>query len=187
MKIGFDFDKVFVDYPPLVPDFFIDYLYKNHKNTKEIYRFPNSIEQRIRILSHYPVFRHPIKENIQVLEKLSKKRGYEIYLVSSRFSFLRIRTEQWLKLHNLSKHFKGIYFNFENKQPHIFKYQKIKELHLDYYIDDDFDLLKYLANKKIDTKLFWLDGKLFEPKSNIPSSITVVHSLREIFKQIKNG
>lgn len=185
MKIGFDFDKVFVDYPPLIPDFLIDYLYKNHKSTKEFYRFPSSIEQKIRILSHYPVFRHPIKDNILILKKLSQNKENEIYLVSSRFSFLKMRTESWLRIHNLSKYFKGIYFNFDNLQPHIFKYHKIKELKLDYYIDDDIDLLKYLASKKIQTKLFWLNGKLFVTKDNVPSSITVVHNLSDIFTQIK--
>ena len=153
MKIGFDFDKVFVDYPPLIPDFLIDYLYKNHKNTNEIYRIPNKIEQKIRVFSHYPMFRHPLKDNISVLKSLSKKKGNEIYLVSSRFSFLRKRTEAWFDIYHFDKYFSGVYFNYEDMQPHLFKYQMIKNLKLDYYIDDDLDLLKYLDGRKIKTKL----------------------------------
>lgn len=190
MRIGFDFDKVFVDFPPLVPDFFIEYLYKNHKKKtkkKDIYRFPGKIEQKIRIISHVPIFRKPIPENIKVLQKLSKDKNAQIYLVSSRFSFLKRRTEILLKTYNLEKYFRGIYFNFEDQQPHEFKYNRITELKLDYYIDDDLDLLKYLHGKKIATTLFWLDGKAFINKKNVPKDITTIHSLSDIFSYIKNG
>src|SRR3989344_7472943 len=184
MKIGFDFDKVFVDYPPFVPDFLIDYLYKNHKNSKEIYRFPNALEQKIRIFSHFPVFRHPIKKNVDVLKILSNKKGNEIFLISSRYSFLKKRTEKWLELFGLKRYFKGIYFNYNDEQPHIFKHKKIDDLKLDYYIDDDIDLLSYLENKGIKTKLFWLDGKLFINKENISPKITIVNNLSEILAHI---
>jgi hypothetical protein len=32
MNIGFDFDKVFVDYPPIIPDYFFDRFYKKKAN-----------------------------------------------------------------------------------------------------------------------------------------------------------
>ena len=186
MKIGFDFDKVFVDYPPFVPDFIIDYLYKNHKKSKEKYRYPNTIEQQLRIASHHPILRRPIKKNVEVLKIISKNKNNQTFLVSSRFSFLSKRTEQWLMQYGIKKYFKELYFNYENRQPHEFKYNRIKSLGLDYYIDDDLDLLSYLSHKKIDTKLFWLDGTLFVNKKRIPKNITIMHNLSEILIHIKN-
>ena len=186
MKIGFDFDKVFVDYPPFIPDLVIDYLYKNHKKSKEKYRYPGPVEQQLRIASHHPLLRRPIKRNVEVLKIISKNKNNQIFLVSSRFSFLSKRTEQWLKHYGMKKFFKELYFNYENRQPHEFKYQKIKNLKLDYYIDDDLDLLTYLASKKLASKLFWLNSKLFLTKKRIPKNIILVHNLSEILVHIKN-
>lgn len=190
MKIGFDFDKVFVNFPPLVPDVLIDYLYKNHKkNTrkKSIYRFPGKIEQQIRIASHLPFLRRPINQNIEILKHLSKKSDVQMYLVSSRFSFLEQRTEKLLENYGLKQYFKGLYFNFNDGQPHEFKYEKIRALKLDYYVDDDLDLLKYLLSKKMKTKLFWLDGTPFARKKEIPSSIITIHTLSEILPKLQYG
>ena len=135
MTLGFDFDKVFIDYPPFIPYVFVDYLYKGslvfRKNrTKDVvlhYRFPGPIEEKVRILSHYPIFRHGIKENIESLKRISAKKNYKTYLVSSRFGFLRKRTTALLKRTKLENYFDGVYFNFENKQPHLFKEETIKK------------------------------------------------------------
>ena len=96
MVIGFDFDKVFINYPPFLPYNFVEFLYKGStifrknraKNVNLHYRFPGILEQKLRALSHYPFFRKPIKENIEALKKISTQKKGKTYLVSSRFSFL---------------------------------------------------------------------------------------------------
>ena len=90
-KIGFDFDKVFVDYPPFVPTTIIDLLYKK-KNGHLTYRYPGSFEKQIRILSHHHLLRSPIKINIKALAQIAKNEDVETYVISSRFSFLKKRT-----------------------------------------------------------------------------------------------
>ena len=144
--IGFDFDKVFVDYPPLVPAKIIDFLYKK-KNGKLSYRFPNSFEQKIRILSHYPIFRRPIKNNVKILGLLFDNK-HELHLISSRFSFLEKRTKAWLEKNNFSKFFRDTHFNFEDHQPHLFKSGVIHKLRIEKFVDDDLDLLNFLAKKR---------------------------------------
>ena len=56
----------------------------------------------------------------------------------------------------LDQLFEAMYFNFENKQPHIFKNEILKQLKLDSYVDDDIHLLKYIAKQNKKTALFWL-------------------------------
>lgn len=180
MVIGFDFDKVFINYPPFIPYFLIDFLYKGFsvfkknpsKKSSLHYRFPGYFEQQIRILSHYPLLRNPIRENVEVLKEISKRGKIKTYLVSSRFSFLKKRTEHILKKYDLNKYFDGVYFNFDNKQPHIFKEETIKKLKIDTYIDDDLQLSLYLSKNVPGLKIFWVkDGRAVDlvlPKNVIP-------------------
>ncbi len=194
MTLGFDFDKVFIDYPPFIPYVFVDYLYKGslvfRKNrTKDVvlhYRFPGPIEEKVRILSHYPIFRHGIKENIESLKRISAKKNYKTYLVSSRFGFLRKRTTALLKRTKLENYFDGVYFNFENKQPHLFKEETIKKLKIDTYIDDDVDLALYLSKKIPTLKIYWLkDGR--KKEGPLPTNITAISTLKELEKHIGHG
>lgn len=179
--IGFDFDKVFVNYPPLIPDWFIDWLYK--KKSKSLrYRFPNSFEQKIRIFSHYPIFRHPLWNNIQVLRSLKNSRLYEMYLVSGRLGFLDKRTEAWIKKFSFNTYFNHMYFNFENKQSHIFKDMMIKKLNISHFIDDDLDLLLFLAKNNPKVTFFWMNSNKFSKRFIPFENIHKITSLAELPK-----
>lgn len=187
MIIGFDFDKVFIDYPPFIPYSIIDYLYKGslvlRKNgTKNVilhYRFPGSFEQKVRILSHYPIFRRPLKNNISALKKITESKEDKTYLVSSRFGFLKKRTDVILQKYNLNKYFDGIYFNYSNMQPHIFKEKTIRNLKIEIYIDDDIDLALYLAKKIPNLRIFWVrDGR--ERIGPLPTNVIPIKNLYEL-------
>lgn len=186
MIIGFDFDKVFINYPPLIPYSIIDFFYKGASALKKEgskqklqYRFPGPFEQKVRIATHYPILRHPIKENINAL-RLIKKKGYTTYLVSSRFGFLRKRTDVVLNKYKLNKYFNEVHFNFTNKQPHIFKEETIKKLKIDTYIDDDLDLALYLSKKMPNLTIYWISDTKDEIK--LPANITKIATLKELLK-----
>lgn len=191
MVIGFDFDKVFIDYPPYVPYSLIDFLYKGStyfksstKNGKIHYRFPGKLEQRIRILTHYPIFRPLIHENVNTLEKIYSSKKIKTYLVSSRFGFLRRRTEKLLDKYGLAKYFDGIYFNYNNSQPHIFKSKTIEKLKIDTYIDDDIHLSTYLAKKNPKLKIYWVMNNQSIPPG-LPKNVTPIKNLEELLKYVK--
>lgn len=179
--IGFDFDKVFVNYPPFVPDIFINWIYKKKSKTLK-YRMPGKFEQKIRILSHYPVFRHPVTDNIEALKKLAKK-NHELYLISGRLGFLDKRTEYWMQKFPIKKYFKEIYFNFDNKQSHYFKDETIKKLNITHFVDDDLDLLLYLAKHNPAVSFFWINTdrftKRYIPFENI-KKITKISEIPEL-------
>lgn len=157
MNIGFDLDKVLVDYPPLIPNWMIDKLYKEKDNGVLLYRIPGRLEQKIRQLSHISFLRQGIKKNLSVLKELSKDKKNNLYLISSRFSFLKSQTEEVSKRHEFEKIFKALYFNFDDEQPHVFKDSIIKKIHIDRYIDDDLSLITYLAKNNPGKKFFWLN------------------------------
>ena len=177
MKIGFDLDKIFIDYPPFVPDSIIDRLYKKKANGTLLYRMPSKPEQYLRKLSHLSFLRPPIVKNIDFLKSIPKEEN-NLYLISSRFGFLEEKTISLMKYHGFDKIFDGMFFNFDNQQPHIFKNQVLKKLNLDIYVDDDFHLLKYMAKLNKKTKFFWLTTS--KHKNLITRNIIAIHNLPEI-------
>lgn len=160
MNIGFDLDKIFISFPPLVPSEIIDFLYKEKANHELKYRIPSKQEQAFRIFSHHPFFRYPISKNIKYVKKLSSSDKNKYYLVSSRFGFLKKRTDNFIKKNYLDKIFDNMYFNYSNYQPHEFKDKMVKKLNLDLFVDDDLQLLEYLADRNTKTKFFWLNSKI---------------------------
>lgn len=157
MNLGFDFDKVFINYPPLVPHVLIDRLYKKKANGTLLYRIPSKPEQILRIATHHPILRKPIMENMQYIRSIAGNKDHKYYVISSRFGFLKRRTEDLIKRHELDSLFHGLFFNYSNEQPHIFKDRMIKKLHIHRYIDDDLRLLEYLLTKNKSTVFFWLN------------------------------
>ena len=182
MNIGFDLDKVFVDYPPFMPSRLIDKLYKKRDNGVLIYRIPAYPEQLLRRVSHAPILRPVIKKNLRLLKSIPKNEN-KLYLVSSRFKFLEKRTERLIKRLGLDKIFDGLFFNYENKQPHIFKNDIIRSLNLDMYIDDDLSLIKHVAKTNPKTLFFWLNYE--GVNHQITNNIFYQSRLDELFKQIK--
>jgi hypothetical protein len=177
MNIGFDLDKVFIDYPPFIPSWIIDRIYKEKENGVLLYRIPGKIEQKIRQISHSPLLRHPIKKNLQALHAIAGTKKYNMFLISSRFGFLKKQTAYIIKQYKLDTIFKQLHFNFNNEQPHIFKNRIIKNLHIDRYIDDDLSLLKFLAIENKKTLFFWLNNTLEKKISENLFAVKKIESL----------
>ncbi len=156
MKIGFDLDRVFINTPPFVPGKIITKLYKKKDNGVLLYRIPSHSEQLFRKATHHPLLRPPIEENLTVLRSIANKNN-KLYLISSRYKFLEDITGKLVKRHGLDDIFEKLYFNYDNKQPHIFKNDILKKLKLDMYIDDDLSLLQFVAKENPKTKFYWLE------------------------------
>lgn len=178
MNFGFDLDKIFIDYPPFIPSFVIDRLYKR-KSKFLSYRIPSKIEQYIRIISHHPILRPPIFKNLKFIENLNKKPNNKIFLISSRFGFLKNRTNNLIEKHKFNELFDNLYFNFENKQPHIFKNEIIQKIKVKKYVDDDLELLFYLSKNNPKTKFFWFNKK---EKGTMKKNLIAINELFEILK-----
>jgi len=177
MNIGFDLDKVFINYPPLISANIIDSLYRKKSSQDLTYRIPGKMEQSIRVLSHHPIFRPPIKENMFLLRRITQDKKNNYYLISSRFSFLKKRTDSLVKNFKLNNYFSSLHFNYKDQQPHIFKDKKIKELKINIYIDDDLNLLKYLSSKNKNVKFYWLNPKKAEKISSNLYAITSIDKI----------
>ncbi|MBI3070391.1 MAG: hypothetical protein HYY87_03775 [Candidatus Levybacteria bacterium] len=172
MNFGFDLDKIFIDYPPFIPARLIDRLYKQKSDGVLWYRIPSKPERFLRLITHYPLFRPPIFENIRFMQQISRDKKHKHYLISSRFSFLRATTETLLKKYGLYSLFKDAFFNYKDKQPHLFKAAIIEKLNIHRYVDDDLPLLQFIAARNPKTKFFWLNSEKNEAFGKNLFSIT---------------
>lgn len=178
IRIAFDLDGVIIDKPPLVPKEWLEWLFRGGKRDGLHYRFPKSkLEQRIRKLSHFYLLRPPIKKNIEFIKELAKNPKYELYIISARYSFLEKETEKWLRKRMIKDLFKGIFINLEDKQPHLFKERKLKEIGAEIFVDDDCELTDYLAGKVNGCEIC-----CFSRKSKVDGKSKTIRGLSDLLK-----
>jgi hypothetical protein len=186
MKIGFDLDKIFINTPPFVPISIINKFYKQRDNGILLYRIPSRAEQLLlRKPAHLPFLRQPIKQNFTFLKTLTEDKNNHLFLISSRFEFLKPETELLVKKYGLDKIFDKLYFNYENKQPHEFKNEILKQLNLDIFVDDDLSLVRYVAKNNPRTQFFWLDDRTNFTK--LTANITAISNIGQMFQTNESG
>ena len=147
MRVGFDFDGV-IAYNPLrvlrMPAMAIRRLIMpNHQ-----LRFPVPKEKTWRFLwniahetSFFPAY------GFSELRKLLEEKKIEGYIVTGRYSFLEKSLHNWLKKHGVEGLFKEIHLNKKNEQPHLFKERMLQKLNLDYFVEDNWDIVNYLHRR----------------------------------------
>lgn len=152
--IAFDLDGIVIDRPPIIPKKLLELLYRGLPENGLHYRCPRSkFEIAVRRLSHLPVFRPPIDENVRYIKSLKRKNKYRLIAISSRYSFLKDRTKDWFNFYKLGGLFDHVFLNEKNDQPHEFKYKKLKMLKPSIFVDDDALLINYLRMRIKDVEL----------------------------------
>ncbi len=162
VKIGFDLDGVLLDNPSRVFRSLISRSKKAHlfpRKELEFYHPNSSFEQLLWSLVHKSSYK--LADGFTDLENLVlKHQNLEIYVVSARFACLKNDTARWKKIINRNNIFKAIYFNEHDEQPHFFKKRMIKELSLNYFIEDNWDVALYLSKNQTKTQIWWLSNFL---------------------------
>jgi len=168
IKVGVDFDGVLAYNPFRVGRAIVAWVKTKVLRIKTLHFFvPQNASERIiwAILHESSVF--PAKGTAK-LKALAKSNTYEFYLVTARFGFLAPQVKRWLARWRLSGVFKALEINHAHQQPHVFKTQIVRKLELDYYIEDNWDIVQYLTGKT-KTKIYWIynvldRGKVYQDK-----------------------
>ncbi len=162
IKIGLDFDGVVAYNPFRVIRYPITYFKRNILGIKKLsFWFPQKKWQQIFwiILHESSVF--PAR-GIDLFKEMVERGKIEAHLISARYSFLDDNLQKWLRRHNLYKYFESMNINKDNEQPHLFKEKIVEKLGVEYYIEDNWDIVNYLSQKskvksqKSGTKIFWI-------------------------------
>jgi hypothetical protein len=129
------------------------------RQEKEAFYYPNSVPEKIFFrLLHKTSFM--VDPGVKDIELLVKSKKIKAYIITGRYSFLKKDYEAWLKKIDAKKIFEKCYQNEKDLQPNKFKELTIKKLDLDIYIEDNFDIVKKIQNKKSKTKIFWITNFL---------------------------
>ncbi|MDA1316894.1 MAG: hypothetical protein O3B87_02610, partial [bacterium] len=147
LKIGFDLDGVLLYNPARIfrPITLAVKKIMGGTEKKELhFYYPHSpIEQLMWKMVHWSsMFIAPGFEDIK---KLADEGRIEPYIITSRYQCLTNDFDWWLKRMNAKKYFKGTYHNKENVQPHVFKEQMINKLNLEYFVEDNFDIVSHIT------------------------------------------
>jgi uncharacterized HAD superfamily protein len=155
IRIGLDFDGVVAYNPFRIIRAPITYV-KRHvfKIRKLTFYVPKSpIERFVWTIVHESSMFPAI--GIQRLKEMAAHNNIEFHLVTARFHFLQQNVDNWLKRNGLTESFTGLHLNIHDKQPHIHKLEMIEELQLDYFVEDNWDIVSFV-NGKTKSKIFWI-------------------------------
>ena len=161
IKVGFDLDGVLLYNPARlfrpVTMGLKSILPKKTSNKVHFYYPKTPFEQFIWHVVHWSSLF--AAEGIKDIHTLSTNNMIEPYIVTSRYDCLKKDFDRWLKTLNKDNHFKGTFHNVKNLQPHVFKAEKIKELGLDFFVEDNWDIVQHI-NKNTKTKTLWISNPL---------------------------
>lgn len=132
--------------------------------------------------------RVPFTDKNNFLAFLARENKAEFYLVTSRFEFLENLTQNWLKKYHLDQYFTKILINNKDINPLIFKAKTINDRALDFFIDDDLEVIDYLK-KNTKTKLFWVipghKNKRDNNHHDVESGDDFIDTLKRLFPRVK--
>jgi hypothetical protein len=161
VRIGFDMDGVLLYNPTRTVRPLIHLLKKIFlKNYQFKFYVPKTpLEIFIWELAHKSSLF--IAPGFSQVEKLVKEEKIEAYVVTARFEHLAHDTQRWFNKLNRKGTFKQLIYNQHNEQPHLYKEKIIKELDLDIFIEDNWDIVKHLVkSRKERTHVYWISNFL---------------------------
>lgn len=160
LKVGFDLDGVILNNPLRILRFIAKKLKiikpLLFKQKKEPFFIPKtSLEKLFWRLLHFSSYK--VNPAFFEIKKMVKNKKIKAYLITARFNFLKSDFQYWVKKINRDKIFTLCLMNENNEQPDIFKNKMIQKLKLDYFVEDNYDIVKKLNNNKnIKTKILWI-------------------------------
>ncbi len=153
--IGLDFDGVVAYNPFRILRAPVSYIKKRFLKVKRLKFFvPKNPAQVLlwKLFHESSIF--PAK-GADLIRKLGNDPNYELHLITARYDFLLPSLLGWLKKNHLLQSFKSINSNVNNLQPHIYKEDMVKKLNLDYFVEDNLDIVFHLRPRS-GAQILWI-------------------------------
>ncbi len=185
LRVGFDLDGVLLYNPLRITRPIVSIAKKLFfkKNGLHFYFPQTNWEKQLWQLFHKSsIFVAPGLDEIKTMVKENKIKAY---IITARYSFLKNDLDQWLKKMKVNRYFSGVYYNQKDEQSHIFKERTIKKLSLDIFVEDNWDIVNYLKNKKLKSKTYWIYNifdRNYSYLDKFPNLKSTVKKIKEIIK-----
>ena len=118
---------------------------------------------------------------VATLREMARDPRYEFHLITARFGFLKNNLEGWLDRYRVRELFKSINVNEGNEQPHEYKLRIIKKLNLDYYVEDNLDIVMYVKDQ-VKTKIFWIYN-FMDKRHNFPNKFPYLEGALKMIRK----
>ncbi len=182
LKVGFDLDGVLLYNPVRIVRPLIALLKKKkiciNREELEFYVPQTRREEIMWELFHLSsLFLAPGYKRIA---ELKAKNKIEPYLITARFAHLNKDFERWKRRMKADEIFLGTYLNLKDEQPHKFKERMIKELDLDVFIEDNWDIVRYLSEVLTDRHIFWITNLIDKNQTHEPKFLKLAAALDEL-------
>jgi uncharacterized HAD superfamily protein len=191
MKIGIDLDDVLV----LFMEGFLDFLKKekgmdyNEEDfiVYDFWKIFNIEKEKSKELVHLFYDSKDfddlgvVEDAVDIIKRLSEKN--QIFFITSRHPKLREKTERFIKNYFLDMDFE-LYFSGDFFKRGKTKSELCESLGISFFIDDNFNYVKEIANKEIKTFLFDKPWNRDE-NTQVHEKIIRVKSWKEIFEKFK--
>lgn len=147
IRVGFDFDGVVAYNPLRIFRTLISSTKRNIMGIRKLnFIYPQGPLQRFvwTLLHESSVF--PAK-GVDLLKESVSNGLIEAHIVTGRYSFLDNQLYTWLNRYKLKQYFRTVNLNLKDEQPHLFKERIIDKYRLEYFIEDNLDIVEYLDSR----------------------------------------
>ncbi len=149
LKVGFDFDGVILFNPARSLRPFISLLKAKQVGVKrkhlEFFHPQTKLGQTMWWLAHQTSFMPA--EGLSRLKAMVDNHQVEAHVITGRNAYLKPDLLWKLRVFGLSNLFKSVQITTDKtEQPHLFKAKIIKSLQLDVFVEDNWDIVTYLAS-----------------------------------------
>jgi hypothetical protein len=185
IKVGFDLDGVLFFNPLRFVRAPIELAKKYilNKNTMSFYVPKTRAEELMWRAVHMSSLR-PATGWARIRE-LSEQGLIEPYLITARFRCLKNDFNRCLRTINAESYFAGCYQNLDDEQPHLFKEKMVKQLGIEYYVEDNWNIVSHLS-QNTEAKVLWItnifDASIpYEPR--FPSLASAIKQLEKLIQR----
>lgn len=164
LRVGFDLDGVLLSNPLGVLRPVLKYIRKNilKKKSTGSYTPETRVEEFINFvyvkLSYFKMRGYP-----NVI-KLINTGLIDAYIITARHDTYKDEFKTDIARLKKDGHFVGAEYNSKNLEPYVFKSEWIKKFNLDYYVEDNYDVVQQLS-KRFPGRILWItnpvDCKLY--------------------------
>ncbi len=155
LRVGFDLDGVLLVNPLMAVRPLLKYIRKNilKKSSTGSYTPKTKIETFINYF--YVKISYFKMRGFNDIIKLIDAGKIEAYIITSRHSAYEKEFRNSVARLNTGGHFTQSIFNKNDEEPYIFKEKTIKALNLDFFVEDNYDVVCKL-NERFPNKIFWI-------------------------------
>jgi len=192
LKVGFDMDGVLLYNPARIVRPLISTFKKNKIGFKreelEFYVPRPGFQQFFwEMLHKSSCFLAP---GFDQIKKLKAEKLIEPYMITGRFGHLKKDYLKWKKKMKADELFVECFMNSDDEQPHLFKERLIKDLGLEVFVEDNWDIVRYLddscrqkGGEICNAQVIWVSNildyriKYHSKVSNLKSAIEIIQNL----------